>query len=105
MGANAIADRFASIYENLYNKVELGIKVDYMKEAVHSSIKQESQIWFNKVDEALIKKVVDQLKPDKKDSIYDKSSDFYRNAPPELIVHLTHLLDYILVMGSYHKLY
>ena len=92
VGANAIAQRFASIYENLYNKVELGNKVDQMKEAVHSSIDEESQIWLNKVNEALIKKVVDQLKPDKKDSVYDISSDFYLNAPPELIIHLTHLI-------------
>ena len=33
-----------------------------------------------------------QLKPDKKDSVYDISSDFYLNAPPELIIHLTHLI-------------
>ena len=57
-----------------------------------NSIDENSQKKLLKVDDKIIKEAISLLKPSKADSIFDMSSDFYRNAPPELNKHLTNLI-------------
>ena len=44
------------------------------------------------MDDKIIKEAISLLKPSKADSIFDMSSDFYRNAPPEFNKHLANLI-------------
>ena len=99
VGANAIANQFASIYENLYNRVELDNEFYLLQENIALGVNEESQKRLEQVNEALVRKAVDLLKPNNRDALYDMSSDYYKNAPPELISHLTNLIKIYLTHG------
>ena len=99
VGANAIANQFASIYENLYSRVELDNEFYLLQENISSGVNEASRKCVEQVNEALVREAVDLLKPNKRDALYDMSSDYYKNAPPELISHLTNLIKMYLTHG------
>ena len=99
VGAEAISNQFASIYENLYNRVELGNEFYHLQEKIALGVNEDSRKRLSQVNEILVKKAVDLLKPSKRDALYDMSSDYYKNAPPELIYHLTQLIKTYLSHG------
>jgi hypothetical protein len=99
VGAQNIAKHFAEIYENLYNKVDLDNKFENVCNEVLDGVNFQSETQLIRVTEDLVKSTIDQMKAKKNDAIFDISSDFYLNGPPELISHLTRLVRLFLSHG------
>ena len=55
-------------------------------------MKEQSQLRHDQINENIVRRAISLLKPNKRDAIYDMSSEYYHNAPPELTTHLTRLL-------------
>ena len=55
-------------------------------------VNEASQYQYSRITETVISKAINMLKPKKNDAIYDITSDFYLNGPPELVYHMTNLL-------------
>ena len=58
---------------------------------------------MERVNEKVVKDAINLLKPCKSDAVFDMSSDYYLNAPPELITHLTVLIKLYLSHGIVPK--
>ena len=82
-----VAEHFANIYENPYNKVELGSKFDSVCQNVKDGVDSQSEAQINRVTDEVIKDAMNLMKAKKNDAIIKISSDFYLNGPPELIPH------------------
>ena len=87
-----IANHFATIYEDLYNNVALDDKFQKVHDSVIDSVDDSSHFQLQRINQNVIKDVIKKLKPNKKDAIFDMSSDFFLNAPNELIAHLTNII-------------
>ena len=92
VGASNIANHFAEIYEKLYNNVEPGPKLDTVRGAVHGGVNQQSQLQLNRISEDVIRDALNLMKANKKDAVFDITSDFYINGPPQVVTHLTNLV-------------
>ena len=100
VGATNIANHFASIYSELYNRVEPGVKLGDISHNLDKEISQESQSQLNRINEELVKEALKMMKPNKSDALFDTMSDFYIHGPPELVTHLTDLVKLYLSHGS-----
>ena len=92
IGAENIANHFASIYKNLYNSVNLDDEFGFVKTRVQQSIDDESKVQYSRITENTVRKAINLLKAKKSDAYFNISSDFYLNGPDELVTHLTHLM-------------
>ena len=100
VGAHNIANHFADIYEKLYNKVELGNEFDNVCNRIQNGVNEQSQLQLSRISEQVIKDALNLMKEKKNDAIFNITSDLYLNGPPELITHLTNLLQMYLAHGS-----
>ena len=66
---------------------------------VSDSVGDGSSLKFSQVDNQVVEKALSMLKSNKSDSVFDVTSDFYLNSPPELIPHLTNLIRLFLAHG------
>ena len=94
VGSSNIANHFASIYSKLYNRVELGEKFQKMSEDFDKEVDMEGSSQLDRINEELVKVALKMMKPNKSDAVFDATSDFYINGPPELVYHLTALVYY-----------
>ena len=101
VGAENIANHFANIYSGLYNKVELGDKLDGITRCLEDSISDQNMYQVNRVTEDLVREAMKKMKPKKSDAIFDAVSDFYINGPDELVTHLTALIKLFLIQGQH----
>jgi len=54
---------------------------------------------MERINEKVVKEAINLLKPCKSDAVFEMSSDYYLNAPPELIFHVTKLVKLFLSHG------
>ena len=99
VGAANIANHFASIYSKLYNRVDLGEKLDMISKDLENEIGAHSIAQVNRIDEKLVREALNKMKGNKRDAIFDTVSDCYINGPPELVTHLTILVRLFLSHG------
>ena len=99
VGSSNIANHFASIYSKLYNRVELGEKFQKMSEDFDKEVDMEGSSQLDRINEELVKVALKMMKPNKSDAVFDATSDFYINGPPELVYHLTSLVKLYLSHG------
>ena len=92
VGADNIANHFATIYRELYNRVELGDKIQEISSDIENEVDYHGQLQLDRINEELISKVLKMLKPNKCDALFDTMSDFYIHSPPDLVTHLTALV-------------
>ena len=100
VGSVNIANHFATIYTGLYNRVELGDKLERLSDSLETDIGPHSLSQLERINEDLIREALNKMKGNKRDAIYDTVSDCYINGPPELISHLTSLVKLYLSHGS-----
>ena len=100
VGAANIANHFASIYSELYNRVDLGEKLDLISQGLENEIGPHSLSQLDRIDEKLMREALSKMKGNKRDAIFDTISDCYINGPPELISHLTTLMRLYICHGS-----
>ena len=94
-----IANEFAGIYSKMYNQDPLSESLCSLKDKISDKINEEN-FQAEEINEALISKVLKLLKPKKRDSLFDVTSDMYINGPSELIVYLTCMIKAMVVHGS-----
>ena len=99
VGATNIANHFATIYSGLYNKVELGDRLENISRDLEENINAQSQYQVDRVTKDLVKEAMRRMKPKKSDAVFDMVSDFYINGPEELVSHLTALIKMFLIHG------
>ena len=87
MGQGAIAE----IYNELHNRVDIGAKLDEVKSSIANKI-TEDVAQLDRVNEDAIKDALKIMQAKKQDAIFDIVYDCFINGPPELVTHLTRLM-------------
>ena len=99
VGATNIANHFANIYAELYNRVELGEEFEETTNSINTSVTNESAVQLDRVNEAVIIEALKHMKANKHDENFTIASDCFINGPPELVNHLTNLIRLFLSHG------
>ena len=99
-GSTNIANHFAGIYSNLYNQVEQAQKMTDLQAELNSKISNADINEVNRIDANLIKMALGRMKGNKSDSIFDFQSDCLTNGPPELVLHLVHMIKTFIMHGE-----
>ena len=99
VGATNIANHFADIYAELYNRVELGEEFEETTNSINTSVTNESAVQLDRVNEAVIIEALKHMKTNKHDENFTIASDCFINGPPELVTHLTNLIRLFLSHG------
>ena len=68
-----------------------------MSKVLDSKISGKSVAEVEKVSPDLVKEAIKHIKPDKSDPMYDFTSDCLKNAPDELFIHLSNIIQSFLV--------
>ena len=95
-----IANHFAELYSDLYNKVALGDDFDQLCNQVNQEVGEHSLTQVDKINEDLIKQALKMMKGNKGDALFDIQSDCIINGPAELLTHLTNLVKSFIMHGS-----
>lgn len=94
-----VPDKFAEVYEELFNREDDEEAVSKILDEVNSNISEESMDDINKINLCTIKEALDKVKPNKSDPTWDFSSDFLKNGPELLLKHLEMMIKAFLVHG------
>ena len=94
-----IPEKFAAVYEELFNREEDGEAVTHILDKINESIKGDSMKEINKINICSIKDALDKIKPNKSDPSWDFSSDFLKNGPELLFKHLEIMIKAFLIHG------
>ena len=100
VGAKNIANHFAGIYSELYNRVDLGEDLENVSDKINESINEDSKATLYRVNEKIVQEALENMEKNKHDEYLTISSDCFRNGPPELITHLTNLIRLFLSHGQ-----
>ena len=98
--AKNIANHFAGIYSELYNRVDLGDKLASVKDAIDEAITDDSKGTLHRVNEKVVQEALRHMQKSKHDEYFTIASDCLINGPPELITHLTNLIRLFLSHGQ-----
>ena len=99
VGASNIANNFADQYRNLYNQAETGASLTNLKVKLDKEIMKEDLFEVHRVTESVVKQGLNLMKANKSDAIFDFQSDCLIEGPPQLVTHLTKLLQLFLSHG------
>ena len=100
VGSSNIANHFAGIYSELYNKVDHGPEMEHLCNQLEQSVDQHSLVQVDRINENLVMQALKLMKSKKSDALFEFQSDCLINGPPELIQHLTHLLRAFVTHGT-----
>ena len=100
VGAKNIANRFADIYSQLYNRHDHGSTFDEMKDKVTSNISPDSLSQVNRINEELVERALKSMKAGKNDALFDFQSDCLTHGPRILITHLTNMIKSYVMHGQ-----
>ena len=100
VGSSNIANHFAGIYSQLYNQSEHGQPFSDLCDQVSHGAGQGGLQQVGRVTEEVVAKALKMMKGNKNDALFDFQSDCLINGPPELVHHLTNLLQLFLSHGS-----
>ena len=95
-----IACHFANINSELYNRVDLGIKLEAVSESINANITEDSSAQIDRVNETAVGDALKLMKANKQEALFDIISDCLINGPTELLTHLTNLLRMFISHGS-----
>ena len=104
-GANGenIPNKFADVYEELYNRENDGQTVNEVLDSINNDIGNEASIEIEKINPALIKEALKKIKVNKSDPLFNISSDLLKNAPEILHVHLANIMKSFFSHGHVSK--
>ena len=100
VGAKNIANHFADIYSELYNRVELDNEFVSIRSRIKDAVQIDSIPQLDRVNEEVVKEALLHLKCNKHDSLFTIASDCLVNGPPGLVTHLCNLMKMYLSHGS-----
>ena len=99
VGASNIANNFADQYKKLYNQAETGGRLTDLKLKIDKEISNKDLLEVHRVTESVVKQGLKLMKGNKSDAIFDFQSDCLIEGPPELVTHLTRLLQLFISHG------
>ena len=94
-----IPTKFASIYEELFNREEDDQNISDMLSKINQNLGHNDLLEINRITPNLVKEAVGKLKPNKSDPLWDFSTDFFKGAPDILYFHLSEVIKAFLVHG------
>ena len=94
-----IAEHFSQVYMNLFNNVKGDEKLNLIESEIKNKIDQSSYTEISDINENIVRSAVNALKPDKRDSVFNVTSDMYQNSSDIFIKHLTVILKESIVHG------
>ena len=94
-----IPDKFATIYNELFNRGNDEEKINEMKENLEEEIGCDDLLEVERINANTIKEAMEKIKANKSDSIYDFSSDFLKHGPDILHEHLANILKAFAIHG------
>ena len=100
VGPTDISNKFATIYEELYNQHDHGDDFQQLNHEITEDLSDSNLIDADKITVELVEKALKQMKTGKNDAIFDLQSDCFINGPPALIYHLTNVLRSFVIHGS-----
>ena len=100
VGASNIANHFADIYSELYNKDQLGDKVINLRDQLDRQISDKDRYEVLRVTESVARQGLKLMKGGKSDAVFDFQSDCLTEGPPELVTHLTNLIRLFISHGQ-----
>ena len=92
VGSSNIADHFAGIYSELYNKVDYGPDLDILGSNIEKRVGQQCMDIVYRINERVVEQALKQMKGNKSDEMFEFQSHCFIHGPPELVTHLTYLL-------------
>ena len=84
---------------NLFNNVKGDEKLNLIESEIENKIDQSSYTEISDIKENIVRSAVNALKPDKRDSVFNVTSDMYQNSSDIFIKHLTVILKESIVHG------
>ena len=100
VGESNIANHFADIYSDLYNKDQLGDKVINLKEQLDMQITGRDRYEVCRVTESVVRQGLKLMKGGKSDAVFDFQSDCLTEGPPEVVTHLTNMIRLFISHGQ-----
>ena len=100
VGPSNISNKFANIYEELYNLHELGEAFEQLGQEIAEGLSNDNLIEADKITTEMVQKALKKMKSGKNDAIFDLQSDCIINGPEALIFHLTNILRSFVIHGS-----
>ena len=85
-------NEFANVYEEIFNREKDENNLKELLNSINSDIGNDAQVEIERIDSNLIKEALKKIKPNKSDPLCDFSSDFLKNAPEMLYVHLAAII-------------
>ena len=77
----------------------MSLPMEISKKSIQDNIVQSSISVIDQIDVKTVKEAVLNMKPNKRDSVYDVTSDMYQHGPDIFFEHLTTIIQQSLVHG------
>ena len=100
VGSASIAQNFADIYSKLYNKMEHNEEFLNLQQSLDKRITREDIYEVHRITEDIVKQGLERMKKNKSDAFHDFQSDCLIDGPPELVTHLTNILQLFISHGE-----
>ena len=85
VGSRNIAEHFATIYSELYSKVDLDENFENLSDEINSRVDQMSMGDVDRINDNLVREALKKMKAGKSDSLFDFGSDCIVNGTDSLI--------------------
>ena len=69
VGSENIANKFASVYSDLYSRDTLGEEFEKLSEKINKLVNDDSIHDVHRVNETIVQKAIQQMKPGKRDAL------------------------------------
>ena len=98
-GNDSPANRFAQVYDKLYNSTNDKEDTDAMINKIQCSVKEDSIKDVNLVTPDVIKNVISEIKTNKKDPVFIFNSNCVKRAPRSFHLHMANIIRIFLIHG------
>ena len=98
-GSKSPADRFATVYSQLYNSVNGENDIDTISRKINRSINNESLKHVDLVTPNLIGEIVKKIKNNKNDPVFFFNTDCIKRAPPTFFALIANIIKASLIHG------
>ena len=98
-GSKSPANRFATVYSQLYNSVKDENDVDTISRKINCSISDESLEHVDLVTPNLIEDIIKKIKNNKNDPVFSFNTDCIKRAPPIFFAHIANIIKASLIHG------
>ena len=94
-----IATHFSDIYMKLFNNVVNDESFEHVEKLIHDKTDHSSISAIKAIDKVTIRDAIEAMKSDKRDAVFNVTSDMYKNSPEIFYDHLTNIIRQSLVHG------